>query len=130
MQVLMVAPVGALRSTLTLELEGAGVAVAGAENVDDALRRALLSPPDVVVVAAALSGMSGAEFVRRLRAHDTSHLRTVPVVGLVSGHGTNRELLAAGADCTLRRPMSDGDLVKAVRWAVDVYGARRDDRTA
>ena len=129
MQVLMVAPVGALRSLLTLELEEVGFAVVGAENADDALRCALLSPPDVVVVAAALSGIGGAEFVRTLRAHQVAHLRNVPVVGLVSGLGTNRELLAAGADCTLRKPMSDGDLVKAVRWAVDVYGARRGDKT-
>ena len=72
-----------------------------------------------------MSGMNGSEFVHMLRAHRTPHLRNVPVVGLVSDLGTNRELLAAGADCTLRKPVHDGDLVRAVRWVLEVYGERQ-----
>jgi CheY-like chemotaxis protein len=129
MKVLMVAPVGAQRSLFKHELEDAGVAVAVEENADVALRRALLSPPDVIVVAAALSDVSGADFLRMLRASSAPVLRNVPSVGIVSALGTNRELLAAGADCTLRKPVREGDLVKGVRWAKDVYGERRGSKT-
>jgi DNA-binding response OmpR family regulator len=120
MQVLMVAPVGELRS----ELEEAGYAVVGAENYEEAVRCALLCPPDVIVVAAPLSGMSGSELVRELRMSRTVRLRSVPVVAIVSGLDTNRALIAAGAHCTVRKPACEGELVKAVRWAKDVYGVR------
>jgi DNA-binding response OmpR family regulator len=125
----MVAPVGAQRSLFAQELEDAGFGVVSADDAEVALRRALHSPPDVVVVAAALSDVSGADFLRMLRASTAPHLRSVPAVGLVSTLGTNRELLAAGADCTLRKPVGEGDVVKAVRWAKDVYGERRGNKT-
>ena len=125
MIVLILERATSLRSRFVRELEEAGFSVVTTESAEWALRFALGTRPSAIAVAASLPGMEGRDFVRFLRMSDLPYLRAVPVVGLASGLQVNRAFLAAGADCTVQRIVGRRDIVKSVRWAIDVYGARQ-----
>lgn len=85
-----------MRLALRQLLEGASLAVVGeAESAEQALDRLAGATPDLVLVDLGLPGMSGLEFIRRLRA-ERPDLTCV----VVTAHGdprTRRRALAAGA---------------------------------
>jgi hypothetical protein len=53
-------------------------------------------------------------------------LGSVPVVGIAFAPGSEKPLLDAGAECCLRTLPGKGDLLKAIDWAISVYGPGRD----
>ena len=123
MRILVVDPNAGLRQLFSQELEEAGFSTIGAESPEDAMRLAAEDPPDAIVLNATLAPASGAQFIRDLRAN--CRMGTMPVVGIVFVPGRETHLLEAGADCCLRKVPVHGDVLKAVDWAISVYGQRR-----
>ncbi len=123
-RVLVVDPNPGLRRLFTLELEEAGYSTLGAETADDAKQFAAVDPPRAIVLNATTAPDDAATFISELRANDG--MRGVPVVGIACRPGTEQRLLNAGADCCLRRVPTGGEVLKAVEWALAVYGDRRD----
>lgn len=124
MRVLVIEPSAGLRQIFSLELEEAGFSAIGAESSEEAMRLASEDPPDAIVLNATVAPASGAQFIRHLRSD--GRLGSVPVVGMAFAPGSERSLLEAGADCCLRALPLRGDVLKAIHWAVSVYGERRD----
>lgn len=124
MRVLVVDDNAALRKLFAYELEEAGIATAEAPSGEEGLRSALREPPDAVLVDYFGPRLDGAGLIRALRASRNDRLRCMPVVGLAGASGSERALLDAGANCCVQKPAAGRDVVKAVCWALSVYGER------
>lgn len=114
-----------IRRLLDLILEDAGYEPLGAESGEEALALALVDPPDLCIVDEVMPGMRGSELILLLRASPEPRLARMPIVG-VSGHeGASGELLRAGADSFVRKPLEERAVLAAVARA---FGASRDPR--
>ena len=98
-----------LRRILAFE----GYSVNVASSGDEALRKALERPPDLIVLDIMLPGVDGLEVARRLRAAGDS----VPILMLTARDAVpNRvEGLEAGADDYLVKPFAPEELVARVK---------------
>lgn len=121
-RILIVDDSRAIRQLLAQALAAHGYSAIEAETGEDALFIAVPDPPDAIVVDYHLPGLSGAELIRTIRAASDAVLREVPIVGLSGRQGSERILLDAGASCFIPKPFREVELIKAVRWALDVYG--------
>lgn len=107
----------AIQELISCNLELAGYRAARALSAEEALALVRGELPDLVVLDWMLPGMSGAEFLRRLRADERT--RPVPVI-MLTARAEERDKLAAlesGADDYLTKPFSPRELnarVKAV----------------
>lgn len=99
---------GELRRFMVLVLERAGMAAESASDGEEALERAALAPPDVLVTDFRLPGIDGLETSRRLR--EMCGARVV----LVSGAPVGPEV-ADQVDAVLEKPFSAAALVERVR---------------
>jgi DNA-binding response OmpR family regulator len=107
----------------TLELEEAGYSTLGAESTEDAKRFAEDDPPQVIALNARWAPDAAVRLISDLR--NMVGLRDVPVVGIAWVPGREQRLLSAGADCCIRHVPARGDVLKAVEWALTVYGDRQ-----
>jgi DNA-binding response OmpR family regulator len=92
-----------------------GWIVEQAHNGLQALDKALVSPPDVILTDIAVPGIDGIELCRRLRAAEPT--RTVPVLA-ITGYGDRRypdRATDAGADRVLIKPCDPDQLVDEAR---------------
>ena len=121
LRVLVVEDIRAMRMALVLILKAHGYTPVEAETAEDALEAAALHPPDLMLVDHSLPGRSGADLVRAIRQNECEWLRSVPIVGLSGARGSEQPLLEAGASCFVPKPIRSEQILKAVRWAVDVY---------
>ncbi len=103
-----------LRLLVAQALEEHGYVTVAAESGEAALEAAAYDPPDLCVVDFFMPGMSGAQLIQELHASPDHRLRGVPVIGLTAYEGGERELLAAGAAITLRKPWKEATLLAAV----------------
>ena len=113
---IIVHPQPLVRSELTARAERHGAAriVGSAGNAHHAIRSARRHTPDVLIIAAALPGISGPTVVRALR-HDTPALRAI----LLHQQPTPRELAAAArAGIAACIPPLPGDTLPAAIQAV------------
>jgi CheY-like chemotaxis protein len=78
---------------------------------------------DLVLVSQSLAGMSGADLVRRIRASSQTALRALPVIGLTNDEECERELAEAGAECLVRWPYHEADLMRAIRQIAETHWA-------
>ena len=110
-------------SVIARVLERYGASATCVRTAEDALRLVVEGDcVDVALVDHGLPGMTGTELTGRVRTAPSP--RPVPVVGM-SGAPAAREMMSAGARCFVRKPADPRALVKAVRWAAQVYGEAR-----
>ncbi|MDO6588275.1 diguanylate cyclase [Salipiger sp. 1_MG-2023] len=103
------------RIVLRVKLTAAYYEVLQAGSGADALRLVARDKPDLVIVAADLADMSGAEFCRRLRSRPEAVETPVIVVPPDSDRADRLTLLAAGADEVLPRPVDELVLLARLR---------------
>jgi two-component system, cell cycle response regulator DivK len=95
-----------------------GCRVEMAFDGNEAIAKALVLQPDVVVMDLGLPRMDGWEATRRLKAD--ARTRGIPIV-VLSAHAyrdAQERALAAGADCVLAKPMAPEELLHELTLAV------------
>jgi DNA-binding NarL/FixJ family response regulator len=117
-----------VRADLRMLLEEAGFAVcAEARDGVEAVALASSYEPDVILLDLALPLLDGIEATRRILEH-----RDVPIVALTGyrTEGLVERAVAAGASSYVLKPYGQGELVAAVRDAIDRHVEQRALRTA
>jgi len=84
---------------------GLNVVLEEAVSALDGINRALIAPPDLILIDLSMPGMDGLEATRRLRAHES--LREVPIVALTANvmEADRRRALDAGCDGYIGKPI-------------------------
>lgn len=84
---------------------GLNIALEEAVSALDGINRALIAPPDLILIDLSMPGMDGLEATRRLRAHES--LREVPIVALTANvmEADRRRALDAGCDGYIGKPI-------------------------
>ena len=111
MQILLVEDDPDIRITLAQNLEDAGYVVSAAATAADALRLALASRPDLVLLDLMLPDRPGAEVCQTLRANPTT--RAVPVI-MVTARSSEDDRIAGfehGAVDYIGKPFSMRELI-------------------
>ncbi len=98
-----------------------GFAVDQAHNGLQALDKARLSAPDLVLTDIAVPGMDGIDLCRRLRADPrTRHIPVLAVTGYDDRHYDSR-VLEAGANRILIKPLQPETLLAEARHLVSAH---------
>jgi CheY-like chemotaxis protein len=126
LRVLVVDDNDLVRRLVGLMLEGAGHVVVQAESGELALEIAHRDPPDACVIDEVMRGMKGSDVIRALRRSPDLRLRAVPVVGISGRAGAGRELLDAGADAFVPKPVEEGALLSEIARLAAQAPGRRD----
>ncbi len=74
-------------------------------NALEGIQRALVSPPDLILIDLSMPGMDGLEATRRLREHES--LRDVPIVALTANvmEADRSRAFEAGCDGYIGKPI-------------------------
>jgi CheY-like chemotaxis protein len=92
---------------LFLEFEGCAVIEAG--DGRDAVRAALVSTPDLILLDIQMPLMDGLEAARQLRRNNS--VRNVPIVAVTANDDIQREAIAAGCNACLSKPLLPDTIV-------------------
>jgi len=111
LRVLVVDDNDLIRRLVGLILEGAGHVAVQAESGEVALEVALGDPPDVCIVDEVMPGMQGSDLIRALRRSPDPRLRELPVIGISGRPGAGQELLDAGANAFVPKPVEERALL-------------------
>jgi CheY-like chemotaxis protein len=111
-----------IRRLLAFMLEAAGYVAIEAESADDALELAREVPPDAWLVDEVMPGMKGSELIRALRRSRDHRLSRAAVVGVSGRIGARLELMAAGADVFVAKPVDERAILTALSRALDERG--------
>ena len=119
-----------IRRLLALILEGAGFEVVEAESGADALALALggNTPPDLWIVDEAMPVMTGSELVRVLRRSRDRRISGARIVGVSGRAGASTDLMGAGCDAFVAKPIDERRILAAVRRATRARRGRQPDR--
>ncbi len=107
-----------IRRLLGLILEAGGHEAVEAESAEDALELARETPPDAWLVDEVMPGMSGSELVRVLRRSADQRLSAAPIVGISGRVGASSDLLRAGCDTFVPKPVDERRVLVALGRAV------------
>ncbi len=106
-------------------LEFSGIAVASAPDAVRGLRLAADLQPAVILMDAALPGLSGWDAIRELKADPaTRHIPVLMLTGHVLGDAKARAL-AAGADRFIPKPCLPDELTRHILDVLGDSGTRR-----
>ncbi len=97
----------------------AGFQVVLAENGTEAITKAMLSSPDVILLDVMMPGMDGFEVASKLRSHEQT--KNIPIV-MVTALGEVRDrvkALESGADDFLTKPVDETELLTRVKTLVE-----------
>jgi DNA-binding response OmpR family regulator len=99
---------------LRLALHSEGYAIRTAVNGREALRKALVSPPDLVLLDLIMPGLHGFNVCERLRSHSAT--ASVPIIMVTALPGELPRLagMELGADVYIRKPFEIQELVSRV----------------
>ena len=110
-------------------LKFSGFETVKASSGSEAVRLALDSRPDIVVMDLSLPVMDGWEATRRLRADERT--ASIPILAL-SGHvfaNLPQAAKQAGFDGFVAKPCLPEDLIAEIRKVLDTYQSRSSDPT-
>lgn len=97
------------------------------ENAEEGLRLAVENTPALILMDIQLPGMNGIEAQQRL--HSDERTRAIPVIAITASvmPKNRNEIVAAGFDAYISKPISVASLVRTIRTMLD---ARHDTHTA
>jgi two-component system, OmpR family, phosphate regulon response regulator PhoB len=107
-----------IRRLLGLIVEGAGFVAIEAESAEVALDVAREEPPHAWLVDEVMPGMTGSELIRALRSSRDPRLSGAAVVGISGRVGARMDLLGAGADAFVAKPVDEHTVLAALARAV------------
>jgi CheY-like chemotaxis protein len=108
-----------IRRLLALIVEERGYVAIEAESADAALEVAREEPPDAWLVDDVMPGMAGSELIRALRRSPDARLSTAAVVGISGRVGARADLLRAGADAFVEKPVDEHAVIHALLHAIE-----------
>lgn len=99
-------------------LQMSGHLVHASMSAEDALGAVVTEKPDVIMLDLRLPGMDGLAFIRQLKANGgTSHIPIVAVTAYPDRYG-REELLAAGCEACIVKPIDTRELPKQLDAAM------------
>jgi len=104
-------------------LEYVGYKVTLVNDATKALGFVCQKMPDVIILDLMLPGMSGLDFVRYFRRQKTPHHIPVLVVSGASGGFQMNQVMSAGADAFLGKPVAVEGLLQAIENTIKVHSA-------
>jgi CheY-like chemotaxis protein len=107
-----------IRRLLSLIVEEGGFIPVEAESGEDALGLAVEEPPAAWLVDEAMPGMTGSELIRALRRSRDPRLSGAAVIGVSGRLGARADLLAAGADAFVPKPVDERAVLAALGRAL------------
>ncbi len=107
-----------IRKLLHLILEGAGYLPVAVESGALALDIVHETAPDLCIVDEVMPGMLGSALIRALRGSRDPLVARLPVIGISARAGAARELLAAGANAFVPKPVEERAILTAVAAVV------------
>jgi len=107
-----------IRWLLTLILEAGGHEAVEAESAEDALAFGRETPPDAWIVDEVMPGMTGSELVRAIRRSLDPRLSAAPILGISGRAGASADLLRAGCDAFVPKPVDEVWILAALGQAV------------
>jgi two-component system phosphate regulon response regulator PhoB len=113
--VLIVEDEAAIRQMVCLALSQAGYACLEAADANEAQRRLLETPPDLILLDWMLPGTSGIEYARRLRREKLT--QKIPVIMLTARTEEEDKVrgLDSGADDYITKPFSTRELLARIK---------------
>jgi CheY-like chemotaxis protein len=108
-----------IRRLLCLILEGAGFEAVEAESGEDALDLGREAPPAAWLVDEAMPGMTGSEVIRVVRGSRDRRLSRAAIVGVSGKAAASGELLLAGADSFVVKPIDERSVLRALIRAIE-----------
>jgi CheY-like chemotaxis protein len=115
-----------IRRLLGFILEDAGFVAIEAESGKAALELAAEIPPDAWLVDEVMPEMKGSELIRALRASHDPRLSRAAVVGISGRSGARGELIGAGADAFVAKPVNERTVLAALARALERRGPGPD----
>jgi len=91
---------------LRYNLEAAGCAVAWFDRGDDAAKRIISDPPDLVILDWSVPGLAGIEVLRRIRADARTRLLPVAMLTARTDPADRHRAESHGADAYILKPFS------------------------
>jgi two-component system phosphate regulon response regulator PhoB len=104
-----------LALALTRDLKAEGYIVEGVERGDEAARRLIESPPDLVILDWMLRAVSGPAVCIRLRAREATRMLPIILLSERSDEVARLRGFSAGADDFVAKPSSTPELMARVR---------------
>lgn len=118
-KVLVVDDEANIRRLLEAMLVPAGYQVIPAENGAEAITKAILSSPDVILLDIMMPGMDGLEVASRLRANKQTKDTPIVMVTALGAVGDRVKALESGADDFLTKPIDRIELLTRVKTLVE-----------
>jgi CheY-like chemotaxis protein len=115
-----------IRRLLMLILEEAGFAPVEAESAEDAIELAHDAPPSAWLVDDVMPGMRGSELIRLVRRSRDPRFSGAAVVGVSGRMGARADLLAAGADTFVAKPVDERSVLAALGKALALRRSNPD----
>jgi CheY-like chemotaxis protein len=105
-----------------------GFEIIEAADGREALHKASVSAPDLILLDLMMPVMDGFEMICHVR--QDSVLKTIPVIAISASvfEQTRKKSIAAGCDAFLAKPFRDEDLFELLRTHLDLEWIRRDER--
>jgi CheY-like chemotaxis protein len=107
-----------IRRLLSLILEAGGFVPIEAESAEAALDLAEEAAPAAWLVDEVMPGMTGSELIRVLRRSRDPRLSGAAIVGVSGRIGARADLLGAGADVFVPKPVDERAVLSALARAV------------
>lgn len=111
-----------IRRLLALIVESGGFVAIEAESAEVALDVAREEPPAAWLVDEVMPGMKGSELIRTLRRSRDPRLSQAAVVGVSGRVGARGDLMGAGADAFVPKPVDEHAVLAALARAVQTRG--------
>jgi DNA-binding NtrC family response regulator len=121
----------AARYGMRRALTSFGYEIAEAGSVQEARAQFERRIPDLLLLDVNLPGQSGLEFLRELQGAEGAPEKAVPLVVLITAHGSERmavEAIKSGAYDYLSKPFEVEDLRLVVKNAVETIQLRRENQ--
>lgn len=102
------------REIMVMQLQRHGAIVLEAADGDQAVILAIHPPVALILMDIQMPGKDGITAIREIRQYPGG--RTLPIIGFTASADppTHRQILAAGADRVLTKPIGEAELIKAV----------------
>jgi len=113
MQILIVEDHDMLLEITTVILESGGYETLAATDAKTGFEMALEHEPDLIITDHHLMGTNGAEMIQQIRATDA--IKDIPIIALTADIYSRQELMDAGCNVHLTKPVRRGSLLNKVK---------------